>query len=112
MNDLVKYQLERAEDALRQALKLGSDKGDAYLLKQVAEMINELRCMEITSRYNPVSVTADDSIKISTPAAGDQAPYYYTGGDFAESYVGSPAFSTSSDAINFGSTNGSVISFG
>jgi hypothetical protein len=42
MNDLVKYQLERAEDALRTALKLLSDKESVYVISSISKALIEI----------------------------------------------------------------------
>lgn len=42
MNDLVKYQLERAEDALRTALKLLSDKESVYVISAISKALIEI----------------------------------------------------------------------
>lgn len=43
MIDTVRYQIERAEDALRTALKLGAETEDPYLLKNISETINTIK---------------------------------------------------------------------
>jgi hypothetical protein len=106
MNDLVKYNLERAEESLRNALRHGCDKADAYLLKQIAEMLNSLRCMQLTSRYS-VSAVPDDSIKISP-----NTPWSYYTGDHLPGGAGNDVFSVSKDAFHSGATTSSVINFG
>jgi len=91
MEDNVKYQIERAEDALRTALNLGSAKEDPYLLRNIAETISTIsgwkRSFSNNSpRYNipsksyPVNVldltkTSIPNITIST--APDSTPSYY-----------------------------------
>ena len=52
MNDQVKYQLERAEDALRQALKFGAEKEDPYLLRNITETINTVTNWRTGFRFN------------------------------------------------------------
>ena len=42
MNDSVKYQLERAEDALRTALKLLSDKESVYVISSISKALIEI----------------------------------------------------------------------
>lgn len=52
MNDQVRYQLERAEDALRQALKLGAEKEDPYLLRNITETIDTIKNWRGSRRFN------------------------------------------------------------
>ena len=52
MNDSVKYQLERAEDALRTALKLGAETEDPYLLRNISESINTIKGWRGNFRFN------------------------------------------------------------
>lgn len=107
MNDLVKYNLERAEESLRNALKHGCDKSDAYLLKQIAEMLNGLKCMQLTSRYAVFnSAVPDDSIKISP-----NTPWSYYTGSHLPGGAGNDVFSVSKDAFHSGATTSSVMTF-
>lgn len=52
MNDTVKYQLERAVDALRTALKLGASNEDGYLLRNISETISEIEGWQTAFRFN------------------------------------------------------------
>jgi hypothetical protein len=63
MNDTVRYQLERAEDALRTALKLGAEKEDPYLLKNISETINTIQTWRGSPRYNLTKTSEGDSIR-------------------------------------------------
>ena len=74
MNDTVKYQLERAEDALRTALKLGAEKEDPYLLKNISETINTIQTWRGSPRYNLTKTYEGDQIRFDmTPVS------YYAG---------------------------------
>lgn len=78
MNDTVVYQLERAEDALRTALKLGAEKEDPYLLRNISETINIIGSL----RYNLTKTFEGDSLRFNlTPSYGDYNynPHCYTG---------------------------------
>jgi hypothetical protein len=92
MNDSVKYQLERAVDALRTAVKLGASVEDAYLLRNIVETINTIEGWQTSSRYkyNISKETIDDSIKftmsgydpdynITINSGADEMPYRYYG---------------------------------
>jgi hypothetical protein len=71
MNDTVRYQLERAEDALRAALKLGAEKEDPYLLKNISETINTIQTWRGSLRYNMTKTSEGDSLKFNmTPNYG------------------------------------------
>ena len=77
MNDLVKYQLDRAVDALRTAMKLGADKEDAYLLRNIAETINTIEGWRTSYRYSLSKETKEDgSIKFNL-----DPEYSYSGMD-------------------------------
>jgi hypothetical protein len=52
MNDTVKYQLERAADALRTALKLGASNEDAYLLRNISDAISDIEGWQTNFRFN------------------------------------------------------------
>jgi hypothetical protein len=60
MNDSVKYQLERAVDALRTAIKLGASNEDAYLLRNIAETINTIEGWKRSYRYSLTKETQKD----------------------------------------------------
>jgi hypothetical protein len=80
MIDTVKYQLERAEDALRTAMKLGAETEDPYLLKNIAEVINTISGWQNSYRYNVTKLTTDEGIKFdftSTQYGLDELPYSY-----------------------------------
>jgi hypothetical protein len=79
MNDTVKYQLERAEDALRTALKLGAETEDPYLLRNITETINTIRTWRGSLRYNLTKTTTSEGIKFNlTSNYGlDENPYNY-----------------------------------
>ena len=87
MLDTVKYQLDKAEDALRTALKLGAATEDPYLLKNIAETINNIKTWSFSYRYNVTKETANDSIKFNMSSTNlsnltnldlglDEQPYY------------------------------------
>jgi len=75
MNDYVRYQIERAEDALRTALKLGAETEDPYLLRNISETINTIRNWRSSSRYNVTKETTDQGIKFEYGL--DENPYNY-----------------------------------
>ena len=82
MIDTVKYQLERAEDALRTAMKLGAETEDPYLLKNIAEVVNTISGWRSSYRYNVTKQITDQGIKFdftSTHYGLDELPYNYTG---------------------------------
>lgn len=81
MNDTVKYQLERAEDALRTALKLGAEKEDPYLLRNISETINTIQTWRGSLRYNLTKTSEGDSIRFNlTPSYGNTSiPISYYG---------------------------------
>ena len=103
MIDTVKYQLERAEDALRTAMELGAAKEDPYLLRQVAETINTISGLRTNWRYNQPKT--DDTISFNTSLDGpDNVMDYYD-----PDYNVSPIFSAySADTITFGNTTSSA----
>ena len=84
MLDTVKYQLDKAEDALRTALKLGAATEDPYLLKNIAETINTVKIWSFSYRYNVTKETTNDSIKFNMASTNltnldlglDEQPYY------------------------------------
>lgn len=111
MIDTVKYQLDRAEDALRTALTLGATKEDPYLLKQIAETITTIDRFKTNWRYNQVEDTKeDDTISFTTSLDGpDKVMDYYD-----PDYNVNPMFSAySPDTISFGNTTSSadIITF-
>lgn len=75
MNDSVRYQIERAEDALRTALKLGAETEDPYLLKNISETINTIRNWRSSFRYNITKETTNQGIKFDLGL--DENPYTY-----------------------------------
>lgn len=80
MNDSVRYQIERAEDALRTALKLGAETEDPYLLRNISEAINTVKGWQKSFRYNVKKETTDEGIKFDLygDAYGlDEMPYNY-----------------------------------
>jgi len=79
MNDTVKYQLERAEDALRTALKLGAETEDPYLLRNITETINTIRTWRGSLKYNLKKTTTSEGIKfdMSSSYGLDEMPYNY-----------------------------------
>jgi len=89
MNDLVKYQLDKAVDALRTAMKLGADKEDAYLLRNIAETINTIEGWRTSYRYSLNKETKDDgSIKFNLDpeysySGMDEYPVRYYGAEGA-----------------------------
>jgi len=110
MLDTVKYQLDKAEDALRTALKLGAATEDPYLLKNIAETINNVKTWSLCYRYNVTKETTNDSIKFNMSSTNldlglDEQPYYVNSrvrGGMGE------------DVISFGgdiTTNSSLTSF-
>lgn len=78
MNDSVRYQIERAEDALRTALKLGAETEDPYLLRNISETINTIKNWRGSFRYNITKETTDQGIKFDLYSSGlDEIPYNY-----------------------------------
>jgi hypothetical protein len=79
MNDTVRYQLERAEDALRTALKLGAETEDPYLLRNISETISTIKNWRGSARYNLTKTSEGDSIRfdISSNYAADFGDYNY-----------------------------------
>lgn len=78
MNDSVRYQIERAEDALRTALKLGAETEDPYLLRNISETINTIKNWRGNFRYNITKETTDQGIKFDLYSSGlDENPYNY-----------------------------------
>ena len=84
MLETVKYQLDRAEDSLRAALKLGAATEDPYLLRNIAETINTIKIWSIGYKYNVTKETTSDSIKFNMSSTNltnldlglDEQPYY------------------------------------
>lgn len=85
MLETVKYQLDRAEESLRSALRLGSAAEDPYLLRNIADMVNTVNGWQKTFKfkYNLDKSTTDQVIKynFTTPAVSnnyglDEQPYY------------------------------------
>ena len=109
MLDTVKYQLDKAEDALRTALKLGAATEDPYLLKNIAETINTVKIWSFSYRYNVTKETANDSIKFNLSSMNDygldEMPYNYFGGvkggmgDDIISFTNSASASFSGDTV-------------
>jgi len=56
MQDNVKYQIERAEDALRTALNLGSASEDPYLLRNIADTISTINGWKTNVRFSVSNV--------------------------------------------------------
>jgi len=81
MNDSVRYQIERAEDALRTALKLGAETEDPYLLRNISEAINTIKGWQSSFRYNVKKETTSDGIKFDLYSSSnyglDEMPYNY-----------------------------------
>lgn len=78
MNDSVRYQIERAEDALRTALKLGAETEDPYLLRNISETINTIKNWRGSFRYNITKETTDQGIKFDLYSSGlDSTNYNY-----------------------------------
>lgn len=110
MLDTVKYQLDRAEDSLRAALKLGAATEDPYLLRNIAETINTVKIWSIGYKYNVTKETTNDSIKFNMSATNfdlglDEQPYYV--GSHVKGAMGN-------DVISFGGnikTNSPLTSF-
>jgi len=109
MMDTVKYQLERAEDALRTAMQMGASTEDPYLLRQIAEMVNTIDGLQTNWRYNQPK--KEDTISFTTDLDGpDNVMDYYN-----PDYNVSPIFSAdSSDTISFGNSTSSpsITTFG
>lgn len=101
MIDTVKYQLERAEEALRTALQLGAATEDPYLLRNIAETINTVKGWGASYRYNLTKETTSDSIKFNfnTTDSMDYSPYYV--GSHVKGGMGE-------DVISFGSATTTV----
>ena len=79
MLETVKYQLDRAEDSLRTALKLGAATEDPYLLRNISETINTIKIWSIGYKFNVTKQTTNDSIKFNlttTDYGLDEQPYY------------------------------------
>ena len=90
MQDNVKYQLEKAESALREALSLGGSKEDTYLLKHIAETLSTINGWygvfgQQSPRYNVNKTRVGDSIQFDMGVVGgmDEMPasYYGAAGD-------------------------------
>ena len=89
MNDSVKYQLERAEDALRTALKFGAETENTYLLRNITETINTISGWRSNYKFNSTKKVQEDSIKFNTNFCSgafslsdsglDEMPYNYVG---------------------------------
>ena len=79
MNEQVRYQLERAEDALRTALKLGAETEDPYLLRNISDTINTIQSWRGSLRYNLSKTQEGDSIRfnITSEYGLDEIPYNY-----------------------------------
>ena len=71
MTDTVKYQLERAEDALRAALKLGAETEDPYLLRNITDTINTIKNWRVSSRYSATKIQSKYDFTVS------ENPYNY-----------------------------------
>jgi hypothetical protein len=61
MIDTVKYQLERAADALRTAIKLGASNEDAYLLRNISDAISDIEGWQTNFRFNETKSEPDVS---------------------------------------------------
>jgi len=96
MQDKVKYQLEKAESALREALSLGGSKEDPYLLRHIAETLSSINSWhnvfgQQSPRYNLNKTRVGDSIRFDMGVVGgmdhtsgmDEMPvsYYGAAGD-------------------------------
>ena len=80
MTDSVKYQLERAQDALREALSLGAKEEDPYLLRQISETLERIKGWTTNSRFIKVTrETEGDSIRFNYgyDYGVDEMPYNY-----------------------------------
>jgi hypothetical protein len=80
MTDSVKYQLERAQDALREALSLGAKNEDPYLLRQITETLERVKGWTTNSRFVKVTrETEGDSILFNYgyDYGVDEIPYNY-----------------------------------
>jgi len=88
MNDSVKYQLERAEDALRTALKLGAETEDPYLLRNISESINTIKGWRGSSRFN----TPKTKYTLSKSTNYEEGLFNLTSG---------PTYGYGSDHLNF-----------
>ena len=79
MIDTVRYQLEKAEDALRTALKLGAETEDPYLLKNISETINTIQNWRGSARYNVTKTDTNDGIRFDFKSnyGLDENPYNY-----------------------------------
>ena len=75
MTDSVRYQLERAEDALRTALKLGATTEDPYLLRNISDTINTITGWTRNYKFNVTKETTDKGIKFDFGV--DEMPYNY-----------------------------------
>ena len=79
MNDTVRYQVERAEDALRTALKLGAETEDPYLLRNISETINTIKTWQGSARYNVTKTNTSEGIRFDFKSdyGLDENPYTY-----------------------------------
>jgi hypothetical protein len=80
MTDTVKYQLDRAQDALREALSLGAKEEDPYLLRQITETLERIKGWTVSSRFVKVTKeTEGDSIRFNYgyDYGVDEIPYNY-----------------------------------
>ena len=99
MQDNVKYQLEKVESALREALSLGGSKEDPYLLKHIAETLSTINGWysvfgQQSPRYNTTKTRVGDSIQFNM-AGMDEMPasYYGAAGDRVVGGAGSDVIS-------------------
>lgn len=106
MIDPVKYQLERAEDALRTAIKLGAETEDPYLLKNIAETINTVKGWRDSYRYQVTKETTSSGIKFdlqSTNSEVDEySARYYGLDDQPYNYMSGIQGAAGKDVITFG----------
>jgi hypothetical protein len=79
MTDTVKYQLERAQDALREALSLGAKEEDPYLLRQITETLERIKGWTVSSRFALTKEPEGDSIRFNFgyDYGVDEIPYTY-----------------------------------
>ena len=111
MNDSVKYQLERAEDALRTALKF-ADQESVYVISAISKALIEIDNTMFAERIdaaagNPVVEGLSTPVKFDDHI-GVYAPYVYTGsgvkgawGDDVISFGGDTVISSNTDVISF-----------
>lgn len=80
MNDSVKYQLERAEDALRTALKLLDDKESVYVISSISKALIEIDNTLFAERIE-AAAKAGNTAAQGLISIDNENPYTYYGTD-------------------------------